>query len=79
MYERLVEPNMSPIEEDSGSLDYSLEDARWVWEEAARIMALHRELADMYRNGSRDKRTIRTMWERIEEGEHALAAIGVFL
>jgi hypothetical protein len=60
-------------------LAYTLEEARWVWEETARVMALHRELADMYRNNSRDTRTIRTIWERIEEGEAPLRAIGVSL
>lgn len=60
-------------------LAYPLEEARWVWEETARVMALHRELADMYRNHSRDKRTINTIWERIEEAEAPLLAIGVRL
>lgn len=50
-----------------------------MWEEAARVMGLHRELAYMYRTKSRDKRTIAFLWERIEEGEAALRAIGVYL
>jgi hypothetical protein len=65
-----------PTAED---LKHNLEDARWVWEEAARILGLHRELAYLYRTGGRDKRTIRELWERIEEGEYGLRAIGVQL
>lgn len=65
-----------PTAED---LQHGLEDARWVWEEAARVLGLHRELAHLYRTRSKDKRTINALWERIEEGEYGLRAIGVYL
>jgi hypothetical protein len=60
-------------------LDYGLEDARWLWEEFARIQALHGELAYLYRTGSRDTRTIKILWELIEEGEMGLRVAGVKL
>lgn len=65
-----------PTAEDLG---HDVSDARWVWQEAARIYALHRELAYLYKTGSKDRRTIDTLWERIEEGEYALRTIGVEL
>lgn len=66
-------------EPTAGDLHHSLEDAKWVWQEAARIMALHRELAHLYQRGGRDKRTIRALWEKIDEGEYALRTAGVYL
>jgi len=63
----------------ANELEHSLEDARWVWEEAARILGLHRELAYLYRTKSSDKRTIKALWESIDEGEYGLRAIGVEL
>lgn len=50
-----------------------------MWQEAARVYRLHNELANLYRSNSTDKRTINTLWERIEEGEAALALVGVNL
>lgn len=70
---------MTDNEPGADQLEYSLEDARWVWEEVVRVMALHRELADMYRNNSRDKRTIKLIWEQIDAGEAGLRAMGVRL
>lgn len=55
------------------------EDATAIWQEAARVLSLHRELANLYRNRSKDTRTIRTLWSLIEEGEADLAARGVYL
>lgn len=65
-----------PTAED---LKHSVDEARWVWEEAARVMGLHRELAHLYRTHSKDKRTIAQLWELIEQGEYGLRAIGVQL
>jgi hypothetical protein len=60
-------------------LRHDPEQARWIWEEAARIYGLHNELASLYRNNSRDKRTINDLWALIEEGEYALRVVGVAL
>lgn len=76
---RRGEPGKTMAEPTASDLKHSPEDAKWVWQEAARIMALHRELAVLYRSGGRDKRTIKTLWERIDEGEYALRAVGVYL
>jgi len=67
-------------EEPTGAdLPFRAEDARWVWEEAARINGLHNELAYLYRTKSTDVRTIKKLWELIEEGEYALRVVGVRL
>lgn len=66
-------------EPTAADLAHDTEDARWVWEEAARLYGLHRELAYLYRSGGRDRRTIDALWGRIEEGEYALRMIGVEL
>lgn len=58
-------------------LVHGLEEARWAWTEAARIQNLHFALAALYRQGGKDKRTIRTLWERIAEGESGLRAAGI--
>jgi hypothetical protein len=68
-----------PISEAEGVLRHDPGEARWVWEEAARIYGLHTELANLYRNKSNDKRTINKLWELIEEGEYALRTVGVSL
>lgn len=68
-----------PTETNADQLQYPLEEARWVWEEAARVMRLHGELASLYRAKSRDRGTMNLLWEKIEEGEAALALIGVRL
>jgi hypothetical protein len=65
--------------EQKTELPYSTEEARAVWEEVARVYRLHNELANLYRNHSGDTRTIRVLWQRIEEGEAGLAALGVQL
>ena len=65
--------------ERSSTLPYNNDDARWAWEEAARIMGLHRELASLYRTGSHDNHRIRLLWEKIDDGERALASVGVKL
>lgn len=65
-----------PTAED---LAHEVDEARWVWQEAARLYGLHRELAYLYRTGSKDRRTIDALWDRIEEGEYALKMIGVEL
>jgi hypothetical protein len=70
---------MNSGEPNATALEHDIDDARWVWQEAARIMALHRELASLYRNKSKDKRTIETLWHRIDEGEANLRALGVYL
>jgi CDP-glycerol glycerophosphotransferase (TagB/SpsB family) len=67
------------VEPTSEDLYHKLEDARWIWEEAARVYRLHGELASLYRTRSNDKRTIRTLWEKIDEGEAALRLVGVQL
>lgn len=67
------------IEQNSEALAHDPEEARWVWEEAARVYRLHGELASLYRVGSRDRRTIHELWARIEEGEAALRLVGVTL
>lgn len=65
-----------PTAED---LEYSLDEARWIWEEAAAVMRLHGELASLYRTNSRDKRTIKLLWQQIEQREAALRLAGVYL
>lgn len=65
--------------ESEGVLRHDPNEARWVWEEAARIYGLHNELANLYRNKSGDKRTIGKLWDLIEEGEYALRVVGVNL
>lgn len=67
------------IEPTSEDLAHGLDDAKWIWQEAARVYRLHGELASLYRTKSRDKRTINTLWERIDEGEAALRLVGVTL
>lgn len=66
------------IEERSG-LEFDPGEAKWVWSEVARVLALHRELASLYRTRSSDRKTIRQLWELIDEGEFALRTVGVFL
>lgn len=60
-------------------LEHSLDEARDIWQEAARVMALHRELASLYRTKSKDKTRIETLWDRIREGEAGLSRQGVYL
>lgn len=60
-------------------LKYDPDEARWIWEETQRVLALHAELASYYRTKSRDHRTIKMLWEKITEGEAGLRAIGVHL
>lgn len=66
-------------EPSATDLRHDVDEAREVWQEAARVMGLHRELASMYRSGSKDKRTMGILWERIEEGERGLRRQGVYL
>ncbi len=65
--------------EDSATLGHDPEEARWIWQEAARVLSLHRELASLYRNKSTDTRTIKKLWELIDEGEFGLRLVGVYL
>lgn len=67
------------VEDTDVTLEHDPDDARHIWEEAARVYRLHNELANLYRANSQDKRTIRTLWDRIEEGEYGLRALGVSL
>lgn len=67
------------VEPTAEDLWHNPEDAKWVWQEAARILGLHRELANLYRNNSTDKRTIKQLWTLIEEGEYGLRTVGVYL
>ncbi len=69
----------STTDPTAADLWHDPEDAKWVWVEAARVLALHRELASLYRNKSTDKRTIDRLWELIDEGEYALRLVGVQL
>lgn len=58
-------------------LSHGLDEARWLWEQASHVQRLHLELAVLYRQGGKDKRSIRTLWQHIEEGEAALRAAGI--
>jgi len=69
----------SMSEPSAADLWHDPDEAKWVWTEAARVLGLHRELANLYRNRSTDTRTIRRLWELIEEGEYALRLVGVNL
>jgi hypothetical protein len=68
-----IEPAAEPL------LEHDLADAKWVWQEAARVYGMHYELAHLYRAKSDDRRTITRLWELIEEGEYALRVVGVEL
>lgn len=63
--------------EQDEQLPYEVAEAKWMWQETAHVYRLHRELAYMYRNRSKDQRTINTLWEQIEEREEVLRALGV--
>jgi cellobiose-specific phosphotransferase system component IIA len=73
------EARRTMIEPTAADLEHDVDEARELWQEAARVMGLHRELASMYRTNSKDKRTIATLWERINEGEANLRRQGVYL
>lgn len=64
---------------DADELDFDPEEAHWLWSEYVRVTNLHHELASLYRNKSRDKRTINRLWTLIEEGEYGLLIAGVRL
>lgn len=67
------------MKDPENSLAYDVEDARAVWDTAARAQDLHTELASLYRTGSSDRRTINLLWEKIEEAEYWLRDRGVYL
>lgn len=59
--------------------DLPPEEARghWIWRTKHQVDILHSELASYYRAGSTDHRTIRLLWQKIEEYERILRAEGV--
>lgn len=65
--------------EESANLPHDVSMARFIVVEVQRVYALHAELAHYYRVRSKDRATITLLWEKIEEGEAGLRALGVAL
>lgn len=64
---------------DETELPYDLEEVDRQVMKYLKLMRLHRELSDLYRAKSRDRRTIANLWYHIDGLELDLRADGVLL
>lgn len=60
-------------------LPYSQIGAEVKWRKYQQVMALHYELASLYRSKSTDRKTISRLWAMIDEAEFDLIYMGVEL
>lgn len=70
-------PYMCMYSVDMGENDYDAAQTEYEIQQYVKLLNLHRELASLYRNKSRDRRTIANLWYHIDGIELELRSLGV--